>query len=110
MLGILVSTLHAFLFTFVRQNFLLNNSPEITKMMMMVMTAAAAAATTKTTTTIIITQHLGNVKTNVVPVIIGATGNISKSKIPEQRKGNRAKKLQKTLTVGTTHILRKILV
>jgi hypothetical protein len=53
-----------------------------------------------------------NVKTMVIPVIIGATGTISKpfrkyvSTIP----GNRElKELQKTAILGTAHILRKVL-
>jgi hypothetical protein len=77
-LAILVSTLHVFLFNFVSQIVLLNYSPEMTKMMMMMTimttsttTAAAARAATTTTTT---TQHMGNVKTKVVPVIMRTTG------------------------------------
>jgi len=53
-----------------------------------------------------------NVKARVIPVIIGATGTISKSfrkylsKIP----GNHyVKELQKTAILGTAHILRKVL-
>jgi hypothetical protein len=48
----------------------------------------------------------------VIPVIIGATGTISKSfrkyvsNIPENHK---VKKLQKTAILGTAHILRKVL-
>jgi hypothetical protein len=53
-----------------------------------------------------------NVKTKVIPVIIGATGTISKtftkyvSNIPGIHE---VKKLQKTAILGTAHILRKIL-
>ena len=53
-----------------------------------------------------------NVKTKVIPVIIGATGTISKSfrkyvsHIPENHE---VKKLQKTAILGTAHILRKVL-
>ena len=53
-----------------------------------------------------------NVKTKVIPVIIGASGTISKSfrkyvgNIPETRE---VKELQKTAILGTAHILRKVL-
>ena len=53
-----------------------------------------------------------NVKTKVIPVIIGATGSISKtfrkyvSNIPGK---NEVKELQKTAILGTGHILRKVL-
>jgi hypothetical protein len=53
-----------------------------------------------------------NVKTRVIPVIIGATGTISKSftKYVSTIPGNHeAKELQKTVTLGTAHILRKVL-
>ena len=52
-----------------------------------------------------------NVKTKVIPVIIGATGTIAKSfrkyvsNIPEEHE---VKELQKTVILGTAHILRKI--
>jgi hypothetical protein len=52
------------------------------------------------------------VKARVTPVIIGATGNISKSfrkyvsDIPEKHD---VKELQKTAIFGTAHILRKVL-
>ena len=52
------------------------------------------------------------VKRKVVPVIIGATGTISKSlrKYVSNIPGNRAvKELQKTTILGTAHILRKVL-
>jgi hypothetical protein len=57
-------------------------------------------------------QHMWNVKTKVVPVIIGATGTISKSfrKYVSNIPGNReVKELQKTAILGTEHILRKVL-
>jgi len=53
-----------------------------------------------------------NVKTKVIPVIIGATGTISKavrkyvSNIPENHE---VKELQKTAILGTAHIMRKVL-
>ena len=57
-------------------------------------------------------QHIWNVKTKVMPVIIGATGTISKSfrkyvsNIPGKHE---VKELQKTAILGTAHILRKVL-
>jgi hypothetical protein len=57
-------------------------------------------------------QHMWNVKTKVIPVIIGATGTISKSfrKYVSNVTGNReVKELQKTAILGTAHILRKVL-
>jgi hypothetical protein len=57
-------------------------------------------------------QHMWNVKTGVIPVIIGATKTISKpfrkyvSTIP----GNHdVRELQKTTILGTAHRLRKVL-
>jgi hypothetical protein len=53
-----------------------------------------------------------SVKTNVIPVIIGATGTISKSfrkylsKIPVKHE---IKELQKTALLGTAHRLWKVL-
>jgi hypothetical protein len=53
-----------------------------------------------------------NTKTRVIPVIIGATGTISKpfrkyvSSIPENHE---VRELQKTAILGTAHILRKVL-
>jgi hypothetical protein len=52
------------------------------------------------------------VKTKVIPVIIGATGTISKSlrKYVNNIPGNKeVKELQKTAILGTAHILRKVL-
>jgi len=57
-------------------------------------------------------QRMWNRKTKVIPVIIGATGTISKSfrkyvsNIPGKHE---VKVLQKTATLGTAHILRKVL-
>jgi hypothetical protein len=58
-------------------------------------------------------QRMWNVKTKkVIPVIIGATGTVSKafrkyvSNIPGKRE---VKELQKTALLGTAHILRKVL-
>ena len=54
-------------------------------------------------------QRMWNVKTNVIPVIIGATGTISKtfrkyvSNIPGTHE---VKELQKTAILGTARILR----
>jgi hypothetical protein len=52
-----------------------------------------------------------NVKTRVIPVIIGAIGTISKSfrKYVSTIPGNNDfKELQKTAIIGTAHILRKV--
>ena len=57
-------------------------------------------------------QRMWNVKTKVIPVIIGATGTISKTfrKYVSNIPGNHeVKKLQKTAILGTAHILRKVL-
>ena len=57
-------------------------------------------------------QRMWNVKTKVIPVIIGAIGTISKSfrkylsNIPGKYE---VKELQKTAILGTAHILRKVL-
>ena len=57
-------------------------------------------------------QCMWNVKTKVTPVIIGATGTISKSfskyvsNIPGKHE---VKELQKTGILGTAHIFRKVL-
>ena len=53
-----------------------------------------------------------NVKTKVIPVIIGATGTISESlrKYVSNIPGNHeVKELQKTAILGTAHIIRKVL-
>jgi len=58
-------------------------------------------------------QLMWNKKTKVIPVIIGATGTISKSfrkyvsKIPGKHE---VKELEKTAILGTAHILRKLLI
>jgi hypothetical protein len=57
-------------------------------------------------------QRMWNVKTRVIPVIIGATGTISKSfrKYVSNIPGNyEVRELQKTAILGTAHILRKVL-
>ena len=57
-------------------------------------------------------QSMWNVKTNVIPVIIGATGTVSKSfrKYLSNITGkHRIKELQKTAILGTAHTLRKVL-
>jgi hypothetical protein len=53
-----------------------------------------------------------NVKASVIPVIIGATGTISKSfrKYVSSIPGHHEiRELQKTAILGTAHILRKVL-
>ena len=58
------------------------------------------------------TQHMWNVKTKMIPVMIGSTGTISKSfrkymsNIPGKHE---VKELQKTAILGTAHVLRKVL-
>ena len=57
-------------------------------------------------------QRMWNVTTKVIPVIIEATGTISKSfrKYVSNIPGNHeVKELQKTAILGTAHILRKLL-
>jgi len=57
-------------------------------------------------------QLMWTVKTKVMPVIIGATGTISKTfrKYLSNILGNHeVKGLQKTAILGTAHILRKVL-
>ena len=57
-------------------------------------------------------QRMWNVKTRVIPIIIGATGTISKSfrQYVSNIPGNRGvRELQKTAILGTAHILRKVL-
>ena len=52
------------------------------------------------------------VKRRVIPVIIGATGTISKSfrkYISNIPRNHEVKELQKTAILGTAHILRKVL-
>jgi len=58
-------------------------------------------------------QRMWNVITKVIPVIVGATGTISKSfrkymsNIPGKHE---VKEHQKTAILGTAHILRKVLI
>jgi hypothetical protein len=57
-------------------------------------------------------QRMWNVKTRVIPVIIGETGTISNSfrKYVSTIPGNHeVRELQKTAILGTAHILRKVL-
>jgi hypothetical protein len=57
-------------------------------------------------------QRMWNTKPQVIPVIIRATGAISKSfrKYVSNIPGNhKVKELQKTAILGTEHILRKVL-
>jgi hypothetical protein len=57
-------------------------------------------------------QSMWNVKTRVIPLIIGATGTISKSfrKYVNSIPGNHeVRELQKTAILATAHILRKVL-
>ena len=57
-------------------------------------------------------QRMLNVKTKVIPVIIGATGTISKSfrkYVSDITGKHEVKELQKTSILGTAHILRKVL-
>ena len=57
-------------------------------------------------------QRMWNVETKVIPVMIGATGTISKTvrKYVSNVPGNHVvKELQKTAILGTAHILRKVL-
>jgi hypothetical protein len=57
-------------------------------------------------------QCMWNVKTKVIPVIIGAIGTISKSfrKYVSNKPGkHEVKEFQKTAILGTAHVLRKVL-
>jgi hypothetical protein len=57
-------------------------------------------------------QRMRNIKTKVISVIIGATGTNSKSfrKYVSNITGkHEVKEIQKTAILGTTHILRKVL-
>jgi hypothetical protein len=57
-------------------------------------------------------QRMWNVTRRVIPVIIGATGTVSKSfrKYVSNIPGNhKVRELQKTAILGTAHILRKVL-
>jgi hypothetical protein len=53
-----------------------------------------------------------NVKTTVIPVVIGVTGTISKSfrkYVSNIPRNHEVRELQKTAILGTAHILRKVL-
>jgi len=57
-------------------------------------------------------QRMWNVKTKVIPVIIRATGTISKSfrkHVSNIRGKYEVKELHKTAILGTAHTLRKVL-
>jgi hypothetical protein len=57
-------------------------------------------------------QRMLIVKTKVIPVIIGATGTISKSfrkYVSNIPRNHEVKELQKIAVLGTAHILRKVL-
>jgi hypothetical protein len=57
-------------------------------------------------------QRMWNVRTKVIPAILGATGTISKSfrkYVSNITENNEVKELQKTAILGTEHILRKVL-
>jgi hypothetical protein len=57
-------------------------------------------------------QRMWNVKTRVIPIIIGATGTISKSfiKYVSSIPGNHeVRELHKTAILGTAHIFREVL-
>jgi hypothetical protein len=57
-------------------------------------------------------QCMVNLETNVIPVILRATGTISKSFIKylsNVPRKHEIKELQKTVILGTAHILRKVL-
>ena len=57
-------------------------------------------------------QRMWNLETEVMPVITGAAGTISKSlrQYRSNIRGNHeVKELQKTAILGTAHILRKVL-
>jgi len=68
--------------------------------------------TTTTTTTTTNNNNKWNVKTRVIPVIIGVTGTISKSfrkYVSDIPRNHAIKELQKTAILGTAHILQKVL-
>jgi len=57
-------------------------------------------------------HRMWNVKTKVIPAIIGATGTISKSfrkQVSNVPGKHEVRELQKTAILGTAHILRKLL-
>jgi hypothetical protein len=58
---------------------------------------------------VIETQRMWNLKANVIPIIIRATGTISKSLRNISGK-HEIKELQKTAILDTAHLLRKVLI
>ena len=54
-------------------------------------------------------HRMWNVKTKVIPVIIGATGTVSKSFRKYMPGKHEIKELQKTAILGTAHVLRQVL-
>jgi hypothetical protein len=54
-------------------------------------------------------QHKSNVKTNVIPIIIGVTETISKSFRKYMSNKQRKHKSKKTAILATAHVLRKVL-
>jgi len=57
-------------------------------------------------------QRMWNVKTKLIPVIIGATGTISnlfRKYLSNIAGKTEVKEIQKTAILGTAHILRKVL-
>ena len=57
-------------------------------------------------------QRMWNVKSKVIPLIIGATGTISKSLIQYQSnviRKHEIKELQKTAVLGTAHLVQEVL-
>jgi hypothetical protein len=57
-------------------------------------------------------QHMWNVKAKVIPVILGATGTVSKSfrkYVSNITRNHEVKELHKTAILGTAHTLRKVL-
>ena len=81
-------------------------------MMLMIITTIITENILKYEDLAIEIQRMWNVKTKVIPVIIGVTGGFSKSfrkyvsNIPGKHE---VKELQKTAIFGTAHILRKVL-
>jgi hypothetical protein len=52
---------------------------------------------------------LWNVKTRIIPVIIGATAKSFRKYVSDIPGNHDVKELQKTAILGTAHILRKVL-
>jgi hypothetical protein len=56
-------------------------------------------------------QRMWNVEANVIPVITGATGTVSKSVrqyLSNIQRKHEIEELQKTAILGTAHLLRKV--